>query len=61
MAESMFKGHRGAQTLRHNLSFLPVELRERLTGYELGMVMNAVHDAYTAGKEDAIKEERDDY
>lgn len=55
LAASMFKGHNGPQTIRHNLSFIPWELRERLTGYELGVVMNAVYDAYMAGK--TVKEE----
>ena len=49
-AISEYKGFQGEQTINHIMKHIPKCLQERLTGTELGMVMNAVNAAYHDGK-----------
>lgn len=45
-----FTGHHGQKTIEHVLRTIPAELKSRLTGAELGLVMSAVSEAYHEGK-----------
>ena len=45
-----YSGFTGYQTVAHITSMIPDVLTERLTGKELGEVMNAINTAYHAGK-----------
>ena len=45
-----YKGFKGHQTVTHIKSMIPDFLKDRLTGAELGEVMNAINSAYHAGR-----------
>ncbi len=55
-----YKGFKGDRTLESVMSFIPDVLMERLTGRELGEVMNAVNTAFHSGKAAAGAEVVDD-
>ena len=45
-----YTGHHGPVTLKAVRDQIPQELKRRLTGYELGLVMSAVNAAYHNGR-----------
>lgn len=45
-----YTGFTGPETVRAVLSQIPFELAQRLTGHELGLVMNAVNNAFHNGQ-----------
>ena len=45
-----YNGFTGNQTVRAITAQIPQELGDRLTGYELGLVMGAINDAYHRGR-----------
>lgn len=49
-AMAAYSGHAGQVTVRAVLEQIPQELRDRLTGHELGLVMSAVNAAYHNGR-----------
>lgn len=46
-----YNGFRGTQTVRDVKAGLPVELVPALTGAQLGLVLNAIDDAYHRGRD----------
>jgi hypothetical protein len=49
-AMAVYTGFHGHNTVAALLSQIPEELLTRLTGYEMGLVMNAVNDAFYNGR-----------
>ena len=49
-AMAAYQGHKGTATVAAVLAQVPLELRNSLTGRQLGMVMSAVDAAYHNGK-----------
>lgn len=49
-AMASYDGHHGPVTVKAVLAQIPQELKERLTGHELGLVMSAVNAAYHNGR-----------
>lgn len=49
-AEAAYDGHHGPVTMSAVEAQIPDELRNRLTGYEYGLVMSAVNAAYHNGR-----------
>ena len=49
--EKAYTGFSGPDTFESVKSFIPEELNNRLTGMEIGLVMNAINNAYHAGKQ----------
>ena len=45
-----YTGHHGHTTIEAVMAQIPPELRDRLTGHELGLVMSVVNDAYHNGR-----------
>ncbi len=45
-----YNGFRGHQTVAAIMAQIPMQLCRRLTGYELGLVMNTVNKAYHNGR-----------
>ena len=43
-----YKGHIGPVTIQAILDNIPKELHDRLTGYEIGLIMNLLTDTYRA-------------
>lgn len=58
-AMTIYNGHKGETTMKAVWSFVPQELQDRLTGKELGMVLNAINAAYQAGRASAGAEKID--
>ncbi len=50
IALRVYGGFRGHQTLKAILESIPADLFDRLTGQELGLVMQAVHTAYHSAR-----------
>lgn len=49
-AMASYKGHHGPVTIAAVMKYIPEELKKKLTGHELGLVMSAVNDAYHKGR-----------
>lgn len=49
-ALAAYDGFAGAATINAVLSYIPEDLRNQLTGHQLGLVMSAVNRAYHAGR-----------
>lgn len=47
---SSFDGHKGPETIKSILESIPTDLKKRLTGLELGMVMSAVNNSFHKGR-----------
>lgn len=55
-AMEVFSGHEGPATVSHIIRNIPVNLRNDVTGKQLGTIMNIHNKAYQEGKQAAIKE-----
>jgi len=49
-AMAAYQGHAGPVTVAAVMAQIPQELRDRLTGHELGLVMTSVNNAYHNGR-----------
>ena len=57
MAE--YEGHKGSVSVQAVWEQIPADIREQLTGKQLGVVMNLINNAYHKGKADAGAEKVD--
>lgn len=58
-AKATYTGHKGETTITAIWERIPAELKDRCTGKELGMIMDAINKAYHDGKASAGAEKLD--